>query len=151
MGPETSNTETHMNRARVLIVEDEPFIAFDLVHAIEDAGGEPVGPASTIEEALALIDANGIKAAILDVDLPDGHIGPVLEALSGTIPIVVHTGVGLRCSSAVSACSCFLQAYSLGHAHETSQGCPEHDVTRSLLAAEHSFAKRRGGFILISF
>jgi DNA-binding response OmpR family regulator len=95
MTPKLANTEAHMNQARVLIVEDEPFIAFDLIHAVGDAGSEPVGPASTIQEALALIHANGIKAAILDVDLPDGHIGPVLEALRSTVPIVIHTGVGL--------------------------------------------------------
>ena len=88
-------TERHLNRVRVLVVEDEPFIALDLVHAIEDAGGEAVGPATTVQEALSFIQKNGIRAAILDVDLPDGHIGPVLEALQASVPVVVHTGVGL--------------------------------------------------------
>ena len=79
----------------MLIVEDEPFIAFDLVYAVEAAGGEPVGPAATVRQALDIIAANGIRGAILDVNLPDGHVGPVLEALAGKAAVVVHTGTAL--------------------------------------------------------
>lgn len=80
---------------RVLIVEDEPFIALDLAIGVEDAGGVPVGPASTVAEALELIAETPPAAAIVDVDLPDGNIGPVLERLRPAVPVVVHTGVGL--------------------------------------------------------
>lgn len=86
---------TILKNARILIVEDEPFIALDLVQAVEQAGGDPIGPAATVEEALSLIKTDEIKAAIVDVDLPDGNIGPVLEALAPAIPVIVHTGVGL--------------------------------------------------------
>lgn len=92
---ETSSATRGLQHIRVLIVEDEPFIALDILLAIQQAGGEPIGPATTIAEALALIKADGIQAAILDVNLPDGHIGPVLEALSPGIAVIVHTGVGL--------------------------------------------------------
>lgn len=81
--------------ARILVVEDEPFIAFDLKMAIEDAGALAIGPASTIAEALELIAVESVDGAILDVNLPDGTIAPVLEALSGKASLVVHTGVGL--------------------------------------------------------
>ena len=92
----TNTTEpTNLRQARVLIVEDEPFIALNLALAVQQASGELVGPATTIREALELISKDGIQAAILDVNLPDGHIGPVLEALGPTVAIVVHTGVGL--------------------------------------------------------
>jgi hypothetical protein len=38
-----------------------------------------------------------VAAAILDVDLPEGHIGPVLDVLSAMrTTVVVHTAVGLR-------------------------------------------------------
>jgi len=80
----------------VLIVEDEPFIAFDIADAIEEAGGVVIGPAMTIREALELAAAEPIEAAILDVNLPDGDVGPVIAALADTgIPLLVHTGAGL--------------------------------------------------------
>ena len=84
-----------LKNVRVLIVEDEPFIAFDIADAISLAGGVPIGPAATVSQALALIAADGIDAAILDVNLPDGHVGPVIDALQGNSAVVVHTGVGL--------------------------------------------------------
>ncbi len=81
--------------ARILVVEDEPFIAFDLKMAIEDTGASAIGPASTIAEALDLIAHDPPDGAILDVNLPDGTIGPVLDALVAKAGVVVHTGVGL--------------------------------------------------------
>ena len=88
-------TSTALAGARILVVEDEPFIAFDLVMAIEDAGGQAIGPASSIHDALDLIAGTSPDGAILDVNLPDGNIGPVLDALRGLPGILVHTGVGL--------------------------------------------------------
>lgn len=79
----------------MLIVEDEPFVALDLALSVEDAGGMVVGPAATLKEALSLVGGD-IKAAILDVHLPDGDVGPVLHKLMGRgIPVVVQTGGGL--------------------------------------------------------
>ncbi|MBX9454299.1 MAG: response regulator [Mesorhizobium sp.] len=89
-------TRSALDGRRVLIVEDEPFIAFDLADAIESAGGTVVGPAATVRQALALIDAEQVEAAILDVNLPDGDIGPVIAALTGEgVQLLVHTGAGL--------------------------------------------------------
>ena len=74
-------TGDRFDDARILIVEDEPFIAWDLAQAVESAGGIVIGPAATVVQALALVQASVLEAAILDVNLPDGHIGPVLETL----------------------------------------------------------------------
>ncbi len=80
--------------ALVLVVEDEPFIALDLALAIEDAGGEVIGPASSVEEALALINSRAVTAAILDVNLADQNIAPVAEILLELeIPVILQTGV----------------------------------------------------------
>ena len=38
---------TVLNRAPILIVEDEPFIALELQLSVEHAGGEVVGPVAT--------------------------------------------------------------------------------------------------------
>lgn len=88
-------TTASLHGARILVVEDEPFIAFDLKMAIEDAGAIAIGPAATIAEALDLIAADFPQGAILDVNLPDGTIAAVLAVLAGKASIVVHTGVGL--------------------------------------------------------
>jgi CheY-like chemotaxis protein len=81
--------------ARILVVEDEPFIAFDLMMAIEEAGAVAIGPAATVAEALDFIGNDPPDGAILDVNLPDGTVGPVLDALPKAAGVVVHTGVGL--------------------------------------------------------
>ena len=83
------------HEARVLIVEDEPLLAWDLVEAVESAGGVVIGPAATVSEALALVEASVLEAAILDVNLPDGDIGPVLESLREHVAVVIHSARSL--------------------------------------------------------
>jgi CheY-like chemotaxis protein len=101
MKAEMASGQTHQGSlsrlagARILVVEDEPFIAFDLMMAIEDVGAVAVGPAATVAEALDMIGGQPPDGAILDVNLPDGTVGPVLDALPKTAGVVVHTGVGL--------------------------------------------------------
>ena len=96
MGDSIRFTEERLEGRRVLVVEDEPFIAFDIADAIETAGGEVIGPAMTVQEALQLIARESVDAAILDVNLPDGDIGPVLTALRAKgIRLLIHTAAGL--------------------------------------------------------
>lgn len=85
-----------LDGARVLIVEDEALIALDIAGAVEEAGGFAVGPAGSIAEALELLARCEVEAAICDVNLPDGDIGPVLAALSQSgVVVIVHTGGGM--------------------------------------------------------
>jgi DNA-binding NtrC family response regulator len=84
-----------LDRSAILVTEDEPLIALDLVLAIEEADGTVVGPTSTVREALALIEQQPIAAAILDVNLIDGDISPVVERLmEHNVPIILQSGVG---------------------------------------------------------
>ncbi len=84
-----------LHRVSVLVAEDQPFIALDLALAIEDAGGEVVGPAASVREALALLADTAVGAAILDVNLLDGDCSAVVEVLAGlNVPIILQTGVG---------------------------------------------------------
>lgn len=85
-----------LNRPAILVVEDEPFIAMDVALAVEDAGGEVIGPAASISEALELLINRNPCGAILDVNLPDGDVTPVVECLvSRGVPLVIQTGIGL--------------------------------------------------------
>lgn len=67
---------------RVLIVEDDPFIALDLAQQIGAAGFEVVGPASRVVEALDLVDRIGCDVAVLDVNLGQETSEAVAKALS---------------------------------------------------------------------
>lgn len=85
-----------LNHASILVAEDQPFIALDLALAVEDAGGNVVGPAASCEEALAFLATGIVHAAIVDVNLVDRDSSPVLEVLVGRdIPFIVHTAVDL--------------------------------------------------------
>ena len=53
----------------ILIAEDNALLALDLSHALETAGFEVIGPALSVEQALALIESPGCDAAVLDINL----------------------------------------------------------------------------------
>ncbi len=85
-----------LDKSAILVVEDEPFIALDLAATVMDAGGTIVGPAGSVKEALALLDAHVVDAAILDVNLSDRDICPVAERLlANGVPLIFHTSIGL--------------------------------------------------------
>jgi DNA-binding NtrC family response regulator len=79
---------------RVLVVEDEALIALSISEMLTEAEGVPVGPASSVREARQLIKgAAMLDAAVLDVNLADGSVTPILETLSARgIPTVIYTG-----------------------------------------------------------
>lgn len=54
---------------RVLVVEDEALIAVMVEDMLVEMGSEVVGPAATIEAALALALAEALDAAVLDVNV----------------------------------------------------------------------------------
>jgi DNA-binding NtrC family response regulator len=88
------NEEAMLAGYRVLVVEDEPLVAEGLRDLIAEAEGVPAGPASSVREAQHLLkDGPAVDAALLDVNLPDGPVTPVLEALSARgVATVVYTG-----------------------------------------------------------
>ena len=80
---------------RVLILEDEFFLADDLARALRDAGGEPVGPVATIEQAVAIVENERLDAAILDLNLRGEMASDFAEHLAATeLPCVIVSGYG---------------------------------------------------------
>ncbi|GAB1580539.1 response regulator [Phyllobacterium phragmitis] len=85
-----------LERKRVLVVEDEVFVALDMAATIEDANGTVVGPVATVRQALDILQHDHVDAAILDVNLPDGDIEPIVDALSDQHTfMVIYTGGGV--------------------------------------------------------
>jgi DNA-binding response OmpR family regulator len=81
---------------RILVAEDEPFIGFDIVDAVQGAGASALGPAGTVKAALDILNSNRIDGAILDVNLLDGDVAPVIDVLlARNVPFIIHTGAGL--------------------------------------------------------
>lgn len=82
---------------RVLLVEDEPLLAWELELAIASAGATVVGPASTLRSAFALAEenGNGLAAAVIDYRLGQDEAAPLAAFLHEQgIPFIIHTGHG---------------------------------------------------------
>jgi len=81
---------------RILVVEDEMFVAMLVEDLLADLGCEVVGPASSVDQALKLlINAAPVDGALLDVNLGQEKVYPVAEALRRTgVPFVFVTGYG---------------------------------------------------------
>jgi CheY-like chemotaxis protein len=78
---------------KVLVVENEYFLADETRRKLEDIGAVVVGPVGTIEAALVLLKNVKVDAAILDIHLIDELVFPVAEELERrSIPFVFATG-----------------------------------------------------------
>ncbi|MDT6939945.1 response regulator [Brucella pseudogrignonensis] len=85
----------NLEQRRILVVEDEIFVALDVAATVEDANGTVVGPVGTVKQAIDLINKQDVDAAILDVNLADGDLEPILDRLkSRNVFVVIHTGGG---------------------------------------------------------
>ena len=86
-------TEARPQKPRILIVEDEPMLAFALEETLIEAGFEIAGVAARLETALALIEIGDCDAAIVDANLAGVSAGPAALALKArAIPFVVVSG-----------------------------------------------------------
>jgi CheY-like chemotaxis protein len=92
MADETSNG---LRNRRLLIVEDDYMIAVELAQSLEALGVEVIGPAASVEDALALVEQEGgrMDGAVLDINLRGRRVYPVAEALTARgVPFVFATG-----------------------------------------------------------
>jgi CheY-like chemotaxis protein len=86
-------TDCPLSGRRVLVVEDEMIVAWLLQDMLADLGCAVVGPAARVAQALAMIDAEAIDAAVLDVNLNGQKSYPVADALAARgVPFVFSTG-----------------------------------------------------------
>ena len=90
---------------RVLVVEDEYFIADDLRIALEWFGAEVAGPVGRLAQAVALLDTDpSIHLAVLDIDLHGQQAYGLAETLRERgVPFVFATGYGAEAIPAAYA------------------------------------------------
>ncbi|MDQ4086906.1 MAG: response regulator [Pseudomonadota bacterium] len=78
---------------RVLVVEDEFYLADDIAQALTTAGARVVGPVGSFEEAAAAVAKGGIDRAVLDMNLKGEMAFPIADRLEEAgIPFVITTG-----------------------------------------------------------
>ncbi|MEO5961948.1 MAG: response regulator [Thermomonas sp.] len=103
---------------RVLVVEDEVLLAMLLEDVFADAGAHVVGPAATVDQAIALIASEDIDVALLDVWLRDQRSDPIAEALRlQGVPYVLATGYMSPDGAELASAPTLAKPYRLEQVH----------------------------------
>ena len=78
----------------VLVVEDEYFLADDIVRALQALGAGVLGPCGELEDATRMLDDHlTIDAAVIDINLRSEMVFPLARLLRArSIPFVFATG-----------------------------------------------------------
>ncbi len=80
---------------RILVVEDEMFVAMMVEDLLRGLGCDVVGPVSNVSDALTLVAKTRLDGAVLDVNLGRERVFPVADTLKQqAIPFVFVTGYG---------------------------------------------------------
>jgi CheY-like chemotaxis protein len=80
---------------RILVIEDEPLIGMVLTDYLEDAGCRVVGPAPSLDKAMAFATSEQIDAALVDGNLAGRPVDNLARALrQRNIPFAFVTGYG---------------------------------------------------------
>ena len=86
-------TGEHLSEIRLLIVEDEPMLAYALEESLLEAGFQVTGVAGRLGPALALIETDNCDAAIIDANLAGVSAAPAAAALLARgVPFIVVSG-----------------------------------------------------------
>lgn len=85
-----------LHGCRVLLVEDDYLIADDFFRRLHNAGAQVVGPAATLESAMALYESAGmVDFVVLDVNLRGTTVFPFAARLRDDgVPFLFCTGYG---------------------------------------------------------
>lgn len=112
----------------ILIVDNDPLIAGELALTVERAGGRVVGPFAYVADALRRLGSENISGAVLDIELLDRNITPVvLYLVRRAVPVVVHTASALPAELASTHPALAL----------VSKPCPPEDVVELLFDLIH--------------
>ncbi|WP_233192684.1 response regulator [Acidimangrovimonas sediminis] len=77
----------------ILVVEDEAIVALDLQCILEDMGVSVIGPCPSVASGMSAVEWRKPDAAILDVQLADGEVYALADALhAAQVPLIFHSG-----------------------------------------------------------
>ena len=77
------------------VSKDATIVAMELFAILENAGAQVLGPAASVERAMALAVANKIDCAVLDVNLNGEMVFSVAQKLrDDDVPFIFVTGYG---------------------------------------------------------
>ena len=95
-----------LDRQQVLVAEDEVLIADELMGELTRLGAHPIGPASTVSDAMTLVETQSLGLALINVMLRGEVTTRLAEALiSRSIPFMFITGERRVREGALSAYS----------------------------------------------
>src|SRR4028119_1814688 len=79
---------------RILIVEDEPLVAFDSEHLLRESGYEVVATVDTLADAVRVLGEEEVDLVLSDIQLNgDGDGMDVARAAAAkNVPVLVGTG-----------------------------------------------------------
>jgi DNA-binding response OmpR family regulator len=81
---------------RVLVIEDEYFIADEIREFLADQGAEILGPVADMENGLHLLEQGIVHCAVLDINLGGQSVFPLARALRAReVPWIYVTGYEL--------------------------------------------------------
>jgi CheY-like chemotaxis protein len=94
VSPALSRERVSMKGRRILVVEDEYFLADDIGRALRSLGAEIAGPVGDLDDALRILDDGGtLDGAVLDVNIRSEMIYPIARELRERhVPFVFTTG-----------------------------------------------------------
>ena len=94
ISPTISRRNVPLSGRRILVIEDEYFLADDISRALRSAGAEIAGPVGEVDEAFPILNSGGIlDGAVLDVNLRSETVFPVAQELRARqVPFVFTTG-----------------------------------------------------------
>ena len=99
--------------SRIMIVEDEPLVAFDNEHMLTDAGYEVVATVASLADARAVIESEPLDLILTDITLSGEGDGLDVARAAGAkkIPVLFVTG---NCSERAKtlALGCLSKPYS---------------------------------------
>ena len=116
---------------RLMIVEDEPLVAFDNEHFLGTAGFDVVATVDSVADAVREIETQEIDLVLADVNLADGNGIDVAYAARGRgVPVLFVTG----------ACPIEAQALAVGC---LAKPYSQRDLLDALEAIDATLAGRR--------
>lgn len=129
---------------RLLVVEDEPLVAFDTERFLTDNDYHVVATVDTVAQALACLDQAEIHLVLVDVSLADGSgVDVARQAHRRGVPVMFVTGDCPDGGEAVAA-GCLAKPYSprtLLTAIRAVEGWLEDDPPKRLPSGFRLFAR----------